>query len=183
MKVSKNTYLGTVGNLQPWNLFCRVLLEVLDITITYWILFSPTNCFLLRTIISYSEIVSVSSFPIESKIQIFHHNFFHRTLKSTIAFKTTYPNSDFTFQSFHWFRSRSRCRSWILFHVINCAPNEVVIERRKGRRSGSSFTIDFLSFIVIYRSYPLNRYCICGRDKKSLKKKNSWGHWDNSLGI
>lgn len=171
MKVSKDTYLETVGNLQSWNLFCQVLLEILDITVTYWILFSPTNYFLLRTVISYSEIVSVSSFPIASKIQIFHRNFFHRILKSTLPFKTTYPNNYVTFQSFHWFSSRSRCRSWNLFHVINYAPNEVVIEKRKGRRSGSSFTIDFLSFIVIYHSYPLYRYCICGSDKKSLKKK------------
>lgn len=142
-----------------------------------WILQSLTGYYfrqpivLLRKIISCSEIISVSDFPIESKIQIFHRTFFHRFLKSKITFKTTYPNNYFTFQSFHRFHSRSRCRPWHLFHVISYAPNEVVIEKRKGRRSGSSFTIDFLSFIVIYHSYPLYRYCICGSDKKSFFKK------------
>lgn len=127
--------------------------------------------FLLRKIISYPEIISVSNFPIESKIQIFHRPFSHRFLKSKVTFKTTYPNNYFTFQSFHWFHSRSRCRPWNLFHVISYAPDEVVTEKRKGRRSGSSFIIDFSIFYCDLSQLPFASILHLWEWQEVIKKK------------
>ena len=146
--------------------------------ITHWVLFSLTHHFYLgkHPVILRSEIISVSNSLMETKIQLFYSQFLPKNSQEHNNIqKTTYPNDYFIFQSFHWFSSISSCRFWNLFHVINYAPNEVVMKShvggRKGKESVSSFTIDFLSFILIYHSYPSYRKCICRSDKKSLKKK------------
>lgn len=173
IKLSKIYSKGLLAIFDHWICFCKILLEIVGIA-TCWILFSLTHQYSGKhPTTSYSEIISVPNSPIESKkFKYFTHNFFHRILKSTTTFKRTYPNDYFIFQSFCWCSSKSSCRFWNLFHVIDYAANEVVMKwyvgRRVGRWIGSNFTIDFSIFYWFITATSLIENYICGSDKKSF---------------